>query len=233
MKYNFDSEFGAVDPGTAILVAQQAPKAKDAAISAINSARSAMSGRGFCSGGGVCGGKKAAAAAAAAKAEEVKTKYPTVDCGPNPTVECKAYNDKMLALQKNEVSKYQEEVNKAIAGYLGTEDKQRFEAIAKASAKMKALHPETANMTMKEIYKKYPEEFKQILKDLTPEFPFLKNLTPEDIFAMSPEIANETLDQAIAEATALSGLSGIELAAAGAGGLFLAAIAAWFFYKKK
>lgn len=185
-----------------------------------------------CGSGGLCEGKNQIDEAVDKKADEVKTKYPAVDCGSNPTPECKAYNDKMLALQNKEVAQFRDVVYKSVSETLTIDDKKRFEAITQVGCKMKAIHPEASNMTLKNINKYYPEDFKNVLSELDPQFPFIKNLTSDDILAMSPSLADETLDQIITDAKTLAGLSGLELTV-GAGCLFIATLLAWLIFKRK
>jgi hypothetical protein len=164
--------------------------------------------------------------------QQAAQKYPTQDCGPSPTAACLNYNQQQLVNQQNEVSATQSAYNAQLATTLTPADKQGLAYTTQLAQQMKALHPDAGGMTLSQIQQKYPTDFANAYAQLQTQFPFLKNIDANTVLAMSPQIAGMTLDQLIAQTSALSGAP-VASTGLGLGILALAAGAAVLLFKSK
>jgi hypothetical protein len=187
-------------------------------------------------GSDLCGCANKDEEAEQAKKDELETKYPTRDCGPNPTAACTAYNAQQLASRDAEFKAWQAAKDAEVADALPMADKEKFAFAAELAKEMRARHPEAGNMKLSELYKRYPDDFDQIYAQLSTKYPILKTIDAETALAMSPAIANMTLDEIIAKTTAMSGGSrstGSSGAGTAAGiGIGLLALVGGFFWLK-
>lgn len=195
----------------------------------------------FGGGGSLCGCANKDKEAENAKKQELAQKYPTRDCGSNPTAECKSYNERQQSNRDKEFETWQKMKDAETANNMAPSDQARFAFVAALAKKLKAQHPEAGSMTLAQIYKTYPDDFDKAYAELQGQFPFLKNVDAATALAMNPGISSLTLDQLIAKTDAISGgrapasvgtatnSAGIGIAAAAAA----AGLGFWLFTRRK
>ena len=232
------ADFGAVDQGSYKDEGDSDKKSKEEESgsggllsSVIGQAASGLMG------GDLCGCANKDEEAEAAKKQELTEKYPTRDCGPNPTAACLAYNAKQITLRDQEFAMWQNAKDAQVADALPMAEKEKFAFAAELAKEMKARHPEAGGMKLSEIYKRYPDDFDAIYAQLSAKYPLLKTIDAETALAMSPAIANMTLDELIAKTTAMSGgLAGPAKSSGGGAavgvGIGLLALVGGFFWLK-
>lgn len=163
-------------------------------------------------------------------------KYPILTCLPGDSA-CEAYNAKQLGMQQAGYDSWYKSYTTQVSAQMSPQDKQRLAAVAQLAQQMKKLHPDTANMTLSQAAAAYPADFQAAYAQVQTQYPFLQGIDYKTALAMSPAIANQTLDSIISDATAMSsGLSGVSNMlsnVSGAtwlfigGGLTVAGIIAW------
>lgn len=229
-------DFGAVDQGSYKDEgdSEKEEKEKSGSGSILNSVIGQVTGG--LMGSELCGCANKDEEAEKAKKDELAEKYPTRDCGPNPTAACLAYNAKQITLRDQEFALWKEAKDAQVSDALPAEDKEKFAFAAELAKEMKARHPEAGSMTLSEIYKRYPDDFDAVYAKLGEKYPLLKTIDPETALAMSPSIASMTLDELIAKTTAMSGgMAGAGGSGAGTAmglGLGLLALVGGFFWIK-
>lgn len=189
--------------------------------------------------GDICGCADKDKEAEDKKKKELDAKYPLKDCSINNTPECHEFNELQKARKEEEFQAWKANKDQQVSNNLPPQVKENFGYVNELALELKAMHPEAGNMTLAEIYKRYPDSFDAAYSKLGTKYPILKTLDPQTALAMAPGVSKMTLDELINRTNTLSGGMGstssggstATTVAAGVGFVALAGGLLWFLRK--
>lgn len=174
------------------------------------------------------------------KQDELAQKYPYMDCGPVPSETCKEYNRQMQMKREAEFEAWKRAKDQQVSEAMPDTAREKFAFANEIANELKnTLPPGSENLTLAQIYKQYPNEFKAAYDKLKAKYPMFASVPPELALAMNSDIANMKLSEFITRTGDLGGVkkSGLGTAVAVAGGSLIGIAAvgllATLFLKKK
>ncbi len=133
------------------------------------------------------------------KKNELQELYPTRDCGPNPSAVCTAYNLEQLRKRDAAFNDWKASKDMDTGAEMAPSDVDKIRMVNGLAKGLKAKRPDVGNMTLAQVYAKYPNDFEQIYAQIQQKYPMFKNIPAAMALAMSPALSGMTVDQLITQ----------------------------------